>query len=136
MPNFSQQSETAPTQQALRISTHRPSILPFLTLLSHRRVTPPLTLFSHPQSLNRRDPAVFDMYELDVPTLKLTLHTINPGETSSWLMDYNFDIRVSLPWLVMVVAVQRAQTVNVECENCGTELEVACRGVPPSASEK
>jgi hypothetical protein len=47
------------------------------------------------QSLNRRDPAVFDMYELDIPTLKLTLHTVNPGETNSWLMDYNFDIRVS-----------------------------------------
>jgi hypothetical protein len=35
------------------------------------------------------------MYQLDMTTLTLTLHTINPGEINSWAMDYDFEIRVS-----------------------------------------
>jgi hypothetical protein len=34
------------------------------------------------------------MYSLDVPTRKLTLDTINPGDVTSWIFDYNFKIKV------------------------------------------
>ncbi|WIA34269.1 hypothetical protein OEZ86_012612 [Tetradesmus obliquus] len=43
--------------------------------------------------LNRRDPSVFDMYALDVPTRTLTLDTVNPGDVSSWIFDYDFKIK-------------------------------------------
>lgn len=29
-----------------------------------------------------------------MPTLTLSLHTVNPGEINNWLMDYDFKIRV------------------------------------------
>lgn len=35
------------------------------------------------------------MYALDVPTLTLTLDTVNPGDVSSWIFDYDFKIKVS-----------------------------------------
>jgi hypothetical protein len=49
-----------------------------------------------PQGLNKRDPSIFDLYQLDMPTLTLTLHTVNPGEINNWLMDYEFQIRVGV----------------------------------------
>lgn len=51
----------------------------------------------HPNTLyiglNKRDPEVFDMYKLDVPSRRLVLDTINPGDSTSWIMDYDFNIR-------------------------------------------
>jgi len=44
--------------------------------------------------LNRRDSEVFDMYRLDLPTRKLTLDTVNPGEITSWLLNHDFQIKV------------------------------------------
>jgi hypothetical protein len=35
------------------------------------------------------------MYSLDIPTRKLTLDTINPGDVSSWIFDYDFKIKVT-----------------------------------------
>jgi hypothetical protein len=55
----------------------------------------PLLALCLPQSLNRRDATVFDLYSLDAQTLKLTLHTVNPGDVTNWLFDYNFNVRVS-----------------------------------------
>jgi hypothetical protein len=46
------------------------------------------------QGLNKRDASVFDLYALDLTTLALTLHTVNPGDISSWLLDYDFNVRV------------------------------------------
>lgn len=51
-------------------------------------------LASLPQDLNKRDASVFDLYALDLTTLALTLHTVNPGDTSTWLLDYDFNVRV------------------------------------------
>lgn len=44
--------------------------------------------------LNKRDPEVFDMYSLNLITRKLDLDIVNPGDITSWLLDYDFNIRV------------------------------------------
>jgi hypothetical protein len=36
------------------------------------------------------------MYSLDMSTLTLTLHTVNPGQVNNWQMDWDFNIRVSI----------------------------------------
>lgn len=64
-------------------------------LTTHSSCLIPLPAPCHPQGLNRRDPSVFDMYSLDMNTLTLTLHTVNPGQVSTWQMDWDFNIRVS-----------------------------------------
>jgi hypothetical protein len=48
------------------------------------------------QGLNKRDASVFDLYRLDTDTFSLTLDTVNPGDVSNWLLDYDFQVRVRL----------------------------------------
>lgn len=61
------------------------------------------------QGLNRRDASIFDLYSLDTITLELSLVMINPGDVSSWEMDYEFNVRVRSrscqTWLGSTVAV-------------------------------
>eukprot|EP00879_Flechtneria_rotunda_P019070 GHRR01020022.1.p1 GENE.GHRR01020022.1~~GHRR01020022.1.p1 ORF type:complete len:675 (+),score=189.80 GHRR01020022.1:864-2888(+) len=48
--------------------------------------------------LNKRDPAVFDLYSFDMSTKQLTLDTMNPGEMTTWLLDYNFNVQGALAY--------------------------------------
>jgi dipeptidyl aminopeptidase/acylaminoacyl peptidase len=45
--------------------------------------------------LNKRDPSVFDMYRIDLPTGEITLDTENPGDVLGWLTDADFRIRAA-----------------------------------------
>jgi hypothetical protein len=46
-------------------------------------------------SMNQRDATAFDLYTLDLDTLEILLYAVNPGDVSSWLMDFEFRLRVS-----------------------------------------
>ncbi|KAI8468869.1 MAG: acylamino-acid-releasing enzyme [Monoraphidium minutum] len=46
--------------------------------------------------LNKRTPEAFDMYKLDLKTRRLTLDTVNPGGVTTWIADYDFNIRGAL----------------------------------------
>lgn len=74
---------------AVHLSAWFACVDPLLLLL------PALAIIHNLQGLNKRDPNIFDLYLLDMPTLTLSLHTVNPGEINNWLMDYDFKIRVS-----------------------------------------
>lgn len=59
-------------------------------------------------SMNKRDPTVYDLYSLDLDTREVLLHAVNPGDVSSWLIDYDFNLRVSFcsclfVWCVLTV---------------------------------
>ncbi|KAF8066249.1 dapb3 [Scenedesmus sp. PABB004] len=43
--------------------------------------------------LNRRDRSVFDLYSVDLDARSLSLDTVNPGEVTSWLFDYDFRVK-------------------------------------------
>jgi hypothetical protein len=45
--------------------------------------------------MNQRDATAFDLYTLDLDTLEILLYAVNPGDVSSWLMDFEFRLRVS-----------------------------------------
>lgn len=45
--------------------------------------------------MNRRDPTLFDVYRLDLPTGEITLDTENPGGVIDWTADHALNIRVS-----------------------------------------
>jgi hypothetical protein len=47
-------------------------------------------------SMNKRDASTFDLYTLDLDTLEMGLYAVNPGDVSSWLVDFDFKLRVSL----------------------------------------
>jgi dipeptidyl aminopeptidase/acylaminoacyl peptidase len=47
-------------------------------------------------ALNRRDPSLFDVYECDVVTGKLTLVAENPGTVTSWIADHAGNVRVGV----------------------------------------
>ncbi len=44
-------------------------------------------------SVNQRDPRLFDVYRLDLPTRALTLDTENPGDVAGWTADNDLQIR-------------------------------------------
>lgn len=46
-------------------------------------------------TLNRRDPRVFDAYDLDLKTRTLTLDTENPGDVAGFSADNALDVRVA-----------------------------------------
>ncbi len=46
-------------------------------------------------SLNARDPQVFDVYRLHLPTGVLTLDTENPGDVAGWTADNALQVRVA-----------------------------------------
>lgn len=46
--------------------------------------------------LNVIDPAVFDLYRIDLRTLAIELDTLNPGGVTRWLADSEFEIRAAL----------------------------------------
>jgi hypothetical protein len=45
--------------------------------------------------MNKRDPTIYDMYSVNLDTREIALHTVNPGDVSSWLVDFDFELRVS-----------------------------------------
>ena len=45
--------------------------------------------------LNQRQKSVFDVYSIDLKSQKMTLHTVNPGNATTWVMDPSFDVAVS-----------------------------------------
>jgi hypothetical protein len=37
---------------------------------------------------------VFDLYKVDLKARRLTLEVVNPGDVTSFLVDYDFNVRV------------------------------------------
>ena len=46
-------------------------------------------------SINARDPRLFDVYRLHLPTAELTLDTQNPGDVSGWTADNKLQVRAA-----------------------------------------
>ncbi|HSA34316.1 MAG TPA: S9 family peptidase [bacterium] len=46
--------------------------------------------------LNKRDPAVFDIYKLNLVTGELTIDAENPGDVEGWVTDRDFTIRAAV----------------------------------------
>jgi dipeptidyl aminopeptidase/acylaminoacyl peptidase len=45
--------------------------------------------------LNRRNPRLFDVYRIDLPSGKATLDTTNPGDVIDWTTDPKFRVRIA-----------------------------------------
>ena len=43
--------------------------------------------------LNRRNASIFDIYRLDIPSRRLTLEIVNPGDVLGWVTDFQFNIK-------------------------------------------
>jgi hypothetical protein len=46
--------------------------------------------------MNKRDPTIYDLYSVNLDTREIALHTVNPGDVSNWLVDFDFELRVSV----------------------------------------